>query len=59
MDIFVSSPPGKYGGWLSEDVIGSEHVNLLKNLLSKDLGYLYWYINPFDEQQNPTNLTTF
>jgi hypothetical protein len=46
---FMSSPDGTYGGWISADPIGRAHATLLKEFLTKGLGHLFWYINPYDD----------
>jgi hypothetical protein len=46
---FVSSPDGTYGGWIAVDPIGREHAILMKEFLTKELGHLFWYINPYDD----------
>jgi hypothetical protein len=46
---FISSPASTYGGWISVDPIGREHAILMKEFLTKELGYLFWQINPYDE----------
>jgi hypothetical protein len=45
---FVSSADGTYGGWIAVDPIGREHAILMKEFLTKELGHLFWYINPYD-----------
>lgn len=45
---YLSSPAGTYGGWISSDGIGVEHVALMTKYLTKKLGNLIWRINPFD-----------
>ena len=46
---FVSSADGNYGGWIAVDPIGKEHAILMKEFLTRELGHLFWYINPYDD----------
>jgi len=46
---FVSSADGTYGGWITADPLGREHAILMKEFLTRELGHLFWYINPYDD----------
>jgi hypothetical protein len=46
---FVSSPNGHYGGWIAVDPLGREHAILMKEFLTRELGHLFWSINPYDD----------
>ncbi len=46
---FVVSADGKYGGWIAVDPLGREHAILMKEFLTRELGHLFWYINPYDD----------
>jgi hypothetical protein len=46
---FISSPASTYGGWIAVDPIGKEHAILMGEFLTKELGNLFWQINPYDD----------
>ncbi len=45
---YETSPAGCYGGWISVDDLGPEHVHALASLITEGLGDVYWRVNPFD-----------
>lgn len=44
---YISSPAGTFGGWISTDNIGYEHVKLLADFLTLKLSNIIWRINPY------------
>jgi len=46
--MYETAPAGCYGGWISGDDLGKEHVEALGDLITGRLGDVYWRINPFD-----------
>jgi CelD/BcsL family acetyltransferase involved in cellulose biosynthesis len=46
----ISSPGGTGGGWLSRDVLGERHVELLTSILTRHTD-LRWRVNAFDPAQ--------
>ena len=47
--IYLSSPEGTFGGWISEDSIEPAHADLLTNFLTRKVGNLVWRMNPYAE----------
>jgi hypothetical protein len=44
---YVSSPAGTYGGWLSQDTLAGEHMNLMLQYLIANSGGMWWRLNPY------------
>lgn len=47
--MYLSSPAGTFGGWLSNDNIEAGHARLLGSYLAEELGSLTWRFNPYDK----------
>jgi CelD/BcsL family acetyltransferase involved in cellulose biosynthesis len=45
---YESSPAGCYGGWISGDDLGAEHIAALSRTITGYNGDLAWRLNPFD-----------
>ncbi|MDI7258436.1 MAG: GNAT family N-acetyltransferase [Thermodesulfobacteriota bacterium] len=56
--IYISSPPGAYGGWISTDKLNVAHAFLLADYLTKKNGNLFWQLNPYDELALKTGVRT-
>lgn len=46
--MYISSPAGTFGGWISQNNLNKTHTNLLVNFCNTKLGNLLWRINPYD-----------
>ncbi|MEY3825231.1 MAG: hypothetical protein RLZZ148_43 [Cyanobacteriota bacterium] len=45
--IYLSSPAGTFGGWLSHDELNREHAHLIYKFLM-NLGDIQWRLNPYE-----------
>jgi hypothetical protein len=49
LNLYLSSPEGCFGGWLSTDKLQIDHAKLMINYMTKKLGgSLIWRFNPYD-----------
>lgn len=57
---YVSSPGGLYGGWISDQKLTNEHINLLHKYIRQKLGNVLIRVNPYDdmmlEASNPKEI---
>jgi len=44
---YISSPAGTFGGWITNENLTLDHTLLLGNYLQKQIGNLFWRINPY------------
>jgi hypothetical protein len=44
---YFSSPAGTFGGWISADDLGGQHINLLTKHMLHCNGALHWRMNPY------------
>ena len=54
---YVSSPAGTFGGWISTDGIGAQHVKLLQNHIKQRYKSLTCRINPYDPNVHALDLS--
>jgi hypothetical protein len=52
---YVSSPAGNYGGWISSDNLGVDHIRLLVSRLS-EFDNIIWRENPFQPGLKDTDI---
>lgn len=56
--VYLSSPGGTFGGWISQDELNIEHAFLLYHFIIENLSNLVWRVNPYDKNISSIKLTT-
>ena len=46
---YISSPAGTFGGWIAIDPLRLEHAQLMVNYVQKNIGSIFWRLNPYDK----------
>ncbi len=55
--LYISSPECTYGGWISRDMLDSDHVSIISEIVIKRFANLICRLNPYDEPAHKSKLS--